>query len=72
MTKLNDEVVFDIKKRLKEGAAQAEIAEQYGVSISTISRIKRNILHKKIVTLSEEFSRGYEKGYIQALKDLKK
>lgn len=72
MKKLNDEDVFEIKKLIKKGVYNKHIAEQFQVSASTISRIKRGILHTHIVIFSEEYSRGFEEGYHKGFKDAKR
>jgi IS30 family transposase len=72
MKKLNDEDVFEIKKLLREGRAQKTLAGSFSVSPATISRIKRGILHKKIICPSEEYNKGYQEGYRKGFQDSKK
>jgi predicted transcriptional regulator len=72
MKKLNDEDVFAIKKLLKGGVPNKLIAQHFQVDASTISRIKKSILHKHIVVPSEEYARGFEEGYLKGFRDAKK
>lgn len=72
MKKLNDEDVFEIKKLIKQEVSNKKIAEQFQVAASTISRIKKSILHKDIIVPSDEYSRGFGEGYLKGFRDAKK
>jgi predicted transcriptional regulator len=70
LKKLTTEEVSEIKDHLKQGKlTQKEIATLYKVSQSSVSSINRKRTFRYIVSISEEYQRGYRDGYARCLKD---
>ena len=46
--KLNEETVLVLKKRMRDGARNKDLAEEYGLHINTLSKIRNGYLWKHV------------------------